>query len=141
MLTTSHVVATGLACSRSALSEVNGCGAKPFEIPLIGVLKLANYRSAFLLCIFQTHQCVGHCWEVFCITLVWLQLWGFFHLKHYSIPLVHEDMELMDKSRWVSQAVAQYCGVWGTKGVHTWMDGSLCWCYRAWEASEHLKGG
>lgn len=90
VLTMSNVVPAGLAHSRSPVSEENVCGAKPFRNPIGMSSKTCKIQVSFYLLHFQNPTSVGHyLFVLFCLATACFN----FHLKHYSIPLVHENVE------------------------------------------------
>ena len=99
------------------------------EIPFVWVLKLAKYRSAFIFYIFKTPPM----WGIIFLVLSCLATACFnFHLKHYSIPLAHENVELRwVRNRWASLAwssIVRWSAVGGIR-VYTWVNPSLCRCW------------
>lgn len=124
MLTRSNVVPAGLAHSMSAVSEVNVCGAKPFRNPIGMSSKTCKVQVSFYFSYFQSPTSVGrYLFGLFYLATACIN----FHLKHYSIPLDHENVELRwTRNRRASLAVVWYCTmescVWMDKGIH--VDGS-----------------
>ena len=108
VLTMSNVPAR-LAHSRSAVSEVNVCGAKSSRNPIGMSSKTCKIHVSFYFLHFQNFTNVGF----FCFVLFLFSLATAcfnFYLKHYSIPLVHENLELRwARNRWASLGVVQYC--------------------------------